>query len=194
MGMMVTSQQNLAAVDEAVTALVERFGGMGVEASSVERNTGKHPRFVRIISTPRQWLGLAKFLRFDLGINYCSMITGTHFPDGADGRGWEVAYHFMRMPIKNQPAGMCVKHNAATLSGQDIPLEVEVFIPLPHGENPSVSSIQSIWKGADWNEKETWDLVGIDFDGHKDMIRVLNPHDSPVGFLWPWQALFQTHI
>ena len=80
MGMMVTSQQNLAAVDEAVTALVERFGGMGVEASSVERNTGKHPRFVRIISTPRQWLGLAKFLRFDLGINYCSMITGTHFP------------------------------------------------------------------------------------------------------------------
>ena len=45
-----------------------------------------------------------------------------------------------------------------------------------------LSPIQDIWEGADWNEKETWDLVGIDFEGHVNMHRVLNPHDSPSGF------------
>ncbi|MDP6011474.1 MAG: NADH-quinone oxidoreductase subunit C [Candidatus Poseidoniaceae archaeon] len=182
MGMAITSAQNKAAVDAAVAAVMDRFGGTGIEATSVEHSTGKHASFLRIISPPRQWLGLAKFLRFDLGVNHCSMVTGTHFPDGAEERGWEVAYHFMRMPVKNQASGACVEHDAATLTGLEIPLEVEIFIPLAKGDSPVVDSIQSIWVGADWNEKETWDLVGIEFKGHKDMMRVLNPHDSPLGF------------
>ncbi len=182
MGMAVTSAQNKAAVDAAVAAVMDRFGGTGIEATSVEHSTGKHASFLRITSTTRQWLGLAKFLRFDLGVNHCSMVTGTHFPDGPEERGWEVAYHFMRMPVKNQAPGACVEHDAASLAGMEIPLEVEVFIPLAKGDSPEVDSIQSIWVGADWNEKETWDLVGIEFKGHKDMMRVLNPHDSPLGF------------
>ena len=182
MGMAVTSAQNKAAVDAAVAAVMDRFGGTGIEAISVERSTGKHASFLRITSTNRQWLGLAKFLRFDLGVNHCSMVTGTHFPDGPEERGWEVAYHFMRMPVKNQAPGTCVEYDAASLAGMEIPLEVEVFIPLAKGDSPEVDSIQSIWVGADWNEKETWDLVGIEFKGHKDMMRVLNPHDSPLGF------------
>lgn len=182
MGMTLSSEQNHAAVDAAASAINGRFGGSGIEATSVERTSGKHFHFLRITSTSRHWLGLAKFLRFDLGINYCSMITGTHFPDGDDNRGWEVAYHFMRMPVVDQLPGQCLEYKAADLTGHDIPLEVEVFIPLAKGDAPSIDSIQMIWKGADWNEKETWDLVGIDFKGHKDMMRVLNPHDSPVGF------------
>jgi len=182
MGMAVTSVQNKAAVDAAVAAVMDRFGGTGIEATSVEHSTGKHASFLRITSTTRQWLGLAKFLRFDLGVNHCSMVTGTHFPDGPEERGWEVAYHFMRMPVKNQAPGTCVEYDAASLAGMEIPLEVEVFIPLAKGDSPEVDSIQSIWVGADWNEKETWDLVGIEFKGHKDMMRVLNPHDSPLGF------------
>ncbi|MCS5538147.1 MAG: NADH-quinone oxidoreductase subunit C [Candidatus Poseidoniaceae archaeon] len=180
--MAVTAAQNKAAVDAAVAAVMDRFGGTGIEATSVEHSTGKHASFLRITSTTRQWLGLAKFLRFDLGVNHCSMVTGTHFPDGPEERGWEVAYHFMRMPVKNQAPGTCVEYDAASLAGMEIPLEVEVFIPLAKGDSPEVDSIQSIWVGADWNEKETWDLVGIEFKGHKDMMRVLNPHDSPLGF------------
>ena len=182
MGMAISPIQNKSAVDAAVSAVMDRFGGTGIEASGVERNSGKHASFVRIVSTTRHWLGLAKFLRFDLGVNHCSMITGTHFPEGPDERGWELAYHFMRMPITDQPVNTCTEHDASTLSGMEIPLEVEVLIPLPKGDSPAVDSIQSIWVGADWNEKETWDLVGIDFKGHEDMMRVLNPHDSPMGF------------
>ena len=121
-------------------------------------------------------------MRYDLGVNYCSMVTGTHFPDGPDERGWEVAYHFLRQPIKDQTPNT---HNvivAEELEGMNIPMEFEVFMPLAQGDAPTVPSIQSIWGGADWNEKETWDLVGIRFEGHENMHRVLNPHDSPEGF------------
>ena len=66
--------------------------------------------------------------------------------------------------------------------GADVPLEIEVRIALPETTDPKVASVQDIWVGADWNEKETWDLVGIDFEGHVGMRRVLQPHETPVGF------------
>ena len=110
------------------------------------------------------------------------MVTGTHYPDGGDDRGWEVAYHLHRWPIKNVEAHTMTVHEGESLEGDDIPMEFEIFIPLATGDSPSVPSVQDIWVGADWNEKETWDLVGIDFEGHENMHRVLNPHDSPTGF------------
>lgn len=36
-----------------------------------------------------------------------------------------------------------------------------------------VDSATSVWKGADWHERETWDLVGIKFRGHPDLRRIL---------------------
>ena len=39
------------------------------------------------------------------------------------------------------------------LEGDDIPMEFEIFIPLPAGDSPSVPSVQDFWVGADWNEK-----------------------------------------
>ena len=130
---------------------------------------------------PQHWVALAKWMRFDAGINYCSMVTGTHYPEGGD-RTWGLVYHFLRQPIRDVEPFTSDVLKAERLEGMDIPLEVEVLIDLPDGREPSVPSIQSIWIGADWNEKETWDLVGIKFEGHKNMHRVLNPHDSPEGF------------
>ncbi len=40
-------------------------------------------------------------------------------------------------------------------------------------EAPSVSSVVSIWRGADLQEREIWDLMGIGFDGHPNLKRVL---------------------
>jgi NADH-quinone oxidoreductase subunit C len=125
---------------------------------------------------------VAKGLKHDMGVNYCSMITGTHFPDGGAERGWEVVYHLMRQPVRNPEPNTAHVLVASDLKGMDLPLEIEVVVPLPAGDEPTVPSVQSVWKGADWNEKETWDLVGIRFDGHENMHRVLNPHDSPEGF------------
>ncbi len=38
---------------------------------------------------------------------------------------------------------------------------------------PQVPSVVSIWKGADWMEREVWDMFGIKFAGHPDLRRIL---------------------
>ncbi|MDH5642486.1 MAG: NADH-quinone oxidoreductase subunit C, partial [Nitrospira sp.] len=40
-------------------------------------------------------------------------------------------------------------------------------------EKPVVPSVVNIWPAADWLERETYDLVGIIFDGHPDLKRIL---------------------
>ncbi len=182
MGMSLSKEQNSSAVSAVVSSLNDRFGDAGITAESVAHNSGKKYEFVRIVCVPEHWTAVAKWLKFEAGVNHCSMVTGTHFPEGTPERGWEVAIHLHRWPIANVKAHTMTVHDAKKLTGDNIPLEVEVFIPIPSGESPSVPSVQDLWEGADWNEKETWDLVGIDFEGHVNMHRVLNPHDSPVGF------------
>jgi NADH-quinone oxidoreductase subunit C len=41
------------------------------------------------------------------------------------------------------------------------------------GENESISSVESIWKVANWYEREAFDLFGIFFDNHPDLRRIL---------------------
>ena len=47
---------------------------------------------------------------------------------------------------------------------------------------PSIASLVSVWPAANWQEREVWDLFGIDFIGHPDMRRILLPEEWPG---WP---------
>jgi NADH dehydrogenase I D subunit len=42
---------------------------------------------------------------------------------------------------------------------------------------PTVPSVTSIWAGANWHERETYDLMGIVFEGHPDLRRIMMPDD-----------------
>ncbi|MGR3812346.1 NADH-quinone oxidoreductase subunit C [Jiulongibacter sp. NS-SX5] len=63
-----------------------------------------------------------------------------------------------------------------------IPLEhsfiIKVVLPRGTEDNlPEVDSLVSIWKTADWHEREAYDLVGVTFKNHPDLRRVLLPAD-----------------
>ena len=42
---------------------------------------------------------------------------------------------------------------------------------------PAVPSLEPVWKSADWLEREQFDLMGVQFDGHPDLRRILLPDD-----------------
>ncbi len=44
-------------------------------------------------------------------------------------------------------------------------------------DDPKVPTVTTIWKTADWHERETFDLFGVKFDGHPDLRRILLPSD-----------------
>jgi len=53
-------------------------------------------------------------------------------------------------------------------------LILKVILPR---ENSEIDSVVSIWRGADWLERETYDMFGIKFTGHPDLRRILMPAD-----------------
>lgn len=55
---------------------------------------------------------------------------------------------------------------------------IRVKCALPE-DNPEIESIVSVWKGADWFEREAYDMVGIKFKGHPLLRRILLPEGFP---------------
>ena len=53
-------------------------------------------------------------------------------------------------------------------------IRLEVTCP---DEDPRIPSIVSIYPGNDWQERETWDLIGIVFTGHPSLTRTAMPDD-----------------
>jgi NADH-quinone oxidoreductase subunit C len=43
------------------------------------------------------------------------------------------------------------------------------------GERPTCPSIHDVWAGANWFERETWELFGIEFDGHPHLVKLVLP-------------------
>ncbi|WP_218837849.1 NADH-quinone oxidoreductase subunit C [Candidatus Methanoperedens nitratireducens] len=84
----------------------------------------------------------------EMGFNHLSVITGIDYVDR-----FEVIYNFFSYGKKEN-------------------LVLKVI--LDH-EAPEVESLTSLWKGADWLERETYDLVGVRFTGHPNLIRILLP-------------------
>ena len=53
-------------------------------------------------------------------------------------------------------------------------IRLKVRIP---GDDPQVQSVTPIWPAANWHEREAFDLMGIRFEGHPNLTRILMPDD-----------------
>ncbi len=51
---------------------------------------------------------------------------------------------------------------------------IRLKIPAP-GDPPSIETVTSLWCGANWHERECYDMFGIIFEGHPDLRRILMP-------------------
>ena len=94
------------------------------------------------------------FLRDDHGFDMLADLCGCDRGPEEDPR-FEVNYHLF-----------------STTHYQRIRLKV-----LLSEDDPKVDSVTDVWRTADWHERETYDLVGIIFEGHPDLRRILLPSD-----------------
>jgi len=56
----------------------------------------------------------------------------------------------------------------------NVRLKLKVALP---GTDPAVASVTSVWEGANWYEREVFDLFGVRFEGHPNLKRLLLPDD-----------------
>lgn len=73
-------------------------------------------------------------------------------------------------PDLNQIAVVYQLHNLE--SNQH--LRLKVYLPI---ENPTIKTLTSVFAGANWMERETYDFYGVIFEGHPDLRRILNVED-----------------
>jgi NADH-quinone oxidoreductase subunit C len=102
---------------------------------------------------PGDIVAAVKVLRDDERCRYVSIIDITAVDWPSRERRFDVVYHFL------SPA-----HN------RRIRVKIEV------GETAAVSSIIDVFPGADWFEREAYDLYGVPFTGHPDMRRLLTDY------------------
>ncbi len=94
------------------------------------------------------------WLRDDSSTSYDFLadVTAVHWPD--DDLPLELVYHLYSY-VRNDRLRLKVR----AANGQSVP------------------SLCRLWRSANWNEREVWDMFGIRFDGHPDLRRILMPDD-----------------
>lgn len=128
-------------------------------------------QFAERISVPAEPYGLLTFetsaaaiaevLQFlkedkELAFNYLTDITGIHYPEQELALG--VVYHIHSLT-------------------NNIRVRVKVFLS---AEKPQIPTATTLWEGANWMERETYDFFGIEFTGHPNLVRILNVDDMTV--------------
>jgi NADH-quinone oxidoreductase subunit C len=129
--------------------LAAKFGGVSDIGLEAKLDAPVDPT---IKVSPNHMLEVAKFLRDDddTQFDYLSCLSGV------DLKG--------KLAVVYQLFSMVKRHK----------ITIRVEVPT---ENPSVPSVESIWKTANWHEREAFDLFGIIFTGHPDLRRILLPYD-----------------
>jgi NADH-quinone oxidoreductase subunit C len=102
---------------------------------------------------PGRYQAMAEFLRDDptLDFDFFDFLSGVDFTP--KGRGFDVVAHLF-----------------STRLGHHVRLRVECDASEPH-----CPTLSGVWPGANWHEREAWELFGIVFDGHPHLVKLVLP-------------------
>lgn len=134
--------------DELVAKLKERFGG-AITTSEFRDNFRVH------VDAAKSHDALA-YLKSDHGFDMLVELGAAdylRYPDAKDRYG--VWYCLLNVATGRR-------------------LIVKTFANDP---SPTLKSVFDLWKGADWMEREVYDMYGVEFDGHPDLRRILMPDE-----------------
>jgi len=135
--------------EDAVARLREKFGADGFTTSEFRDNR-------RVHVAPARLYAVLEFLKGTCGFDMLAEMSAAdylRYPDAKDRFGvWYVLLN----------------------TSDGARLIVKTFVNDPDPELPSAFPL---WKGADWMEREVYDMYGIDFDGHPDLRRILLPDE-----------------
>ncbi|MDX1618773.1 MAG: NADH-quinone oxidoreductase subunit C [Balneolaceae bacterium] len=134
--------------EQIVESLTNAFG----ESAITFEPEGKVEPWIRV--EPGSIVEVSRYLRDDpeLRLDTLCCLSGVHYPDDEQ---YGVTYHLH-----------------STKKGHSLTLKVRVS-----EEDPRVPSVESIWKTANWHEREAFDMFGIIFENHPDLRRILCPDD-----------------
>lgn len=135
-------------------------------AAAVEKVRGQFPQAIvqtvefrgeqTIILTSEHLVAVCSYLQKQLQFNFFSSVTAVHWPERLPR--FDVVYHLLSIPNRSE-------------------LRLKVRIGERRENHPVVPTVSHIWPGANWYEREVFDLFGIIFTGHPDLRRILMPMD-----------------
>jgi len=136
----------------------DRMGALAKSTSDIIEKVVVHRGEITFHVVRGQLATLARHLRDDphLRFELCSSVSGVHYPADS-GRELHAVYHLQSMTYNRR-------------------IRLEVSAP---DADPHIPSVVPTYPGADWHERETYDMFGIVFDGHPALTRILMPDDWP---------------
>ena len=108
------------------------------------------PQLAEIAIDRADLLAVCRFLQGTAGFEHLGCVSAVDWKDH-----FESVYH-----VENYATGCVVQVNAR----------------IPH-DDPTIASVCSIWNAANYHEREAWDLMGIVYQGHPNLTRILLPED-----------------
>lgn len=142
--------------DTVVDILEELIAADGIDPNTVIEKVVVDRGELTIFIAREHIARVATYLRDDVDLHFemCLGTNGVHYPSD-EGRELHAIY-----PL------MSITHNRM--------LRLEVTCP---DKDPHIPTIVPVYPANDWQERETWDLMGIIFDGHPSLTRTALPDD-----------------
>jgi NADH-quinone oxidoreductase subunit C len=149
----------MASTEELFKVLKEKFGESILETHAEAQEP-------YLVFQPAVVEPLARFCRDDprMGCDLLSLISTVDYlsqPASADGKtparpGWIEVVYFLDSTTH--------KHRLMAKTRLD-------------RDNPRLATVENVWRAADWHEREAFDLMGVVFEGHHNLVRILCAED-----------------